>query len=79
MTDRFTELRAPATDASSAAGETVFLRPLGTPMPVGLFGLAAASLVSAALELGWIPPTQRLLFGIDGAGRGVTVRYRYKF
>jgi succinate-acetate transporter protein len=50
--------------ASSATSYQVFLRPLGTPMPLGLFGLAAASLVTSGLELGWVPPAQRPLVGV---------------
>lgn len=32
----------------------VVLRPLGSPVPLGLFGLAAASWVLAAYQLGWV-------------------------
>jgi succinate-acetate transporter protein len=32
----------------------VFLRPIGSPMPLGLSGLVAASLVSSGLDLGWV-------------------------
>jgi succinate-acetate transporter protein len=32
----------------------VAMRPLGTPLPIGLLGLAAGSCVVAALQLGWI-------------------------
>lgn len=33
-------------------------------MPLGLFGLAAASFVVSGLELSWISPSQRLLVGV---------------
>jgi uncharacterized protein len=36
----------------------VFLRPLGSPVALGLAGLAAASLVSSGLELGWISKSE---------------------
>ena len=32
----------------------IFLRPLGSPLPVGLAGLAVASLVVSGLDLGWV-------------------------
>lgn len=38
---------------------TVFLRPLGTPVALGLAGLVTASLVASGLELGWVDVTQR--------------------
>ncbi len=37
---------------------TVVLRPLGTPLPLGLTGLAIASLVFSGVDLGWIPTAQ---------------------
>jgi uncharacterized protein len=33
-------------------------------MPLGLFGLAAASFVSAGLDLRWVVPSQRLFVGV---------------
>src|SRR3954470_11479251 len=38
---------------------TVFLRPIGSPVALGLSGLVAASLVLSGLELGWIAGNQR--------------------
>jgi succinate-acetate transporter protein len=38
---------------------TVFLRPIGSPVALGLSGLVAASLVLSGLELGWIASNQR--------------------
>ena len=32
----------------------IFLRPIGSPVALGLAGLCGASLVSSGLELGWI-------------------------
>lgn len=37
----------------------VFLRPIGSPMPLGLSGLVAASLVSSGLELGWVSVSEQ--------------------
>lgn len=34
------------------------LRPIATPLPAGVLGLAVASILLATLELGWIPPTE---------------------
>lgn len=36
----------------------VFLRPLGSPLPVGLAGLAVASLLLSGLDLGWVSVTE---------------------
>lgn len=36
----------------------VFLRPIGSPLTIGLSGLAIASLVLSGLDLHWIPVTQ---------------------
>jgi hypothetical protein len=38
---------------------SVFLRPIGSPVALGLSGLVAASLVLSGLELGWIASNQR--------------------
>jgi succinate-acetate transporter protein len=35
----------------------IFLRPLGSPLPLGLAGLVVASLVVSGLDLGWVPAT----------------------
>jgi uncharacterized protein len=35
----------------------IFLRPLGSPLPLGLAGLTVASLVVSGLDLGWVPAT----------------------
>ncbi|HET9075871.1 MAG TPA: hypothetical protein VFN68_02980 [Acidimicrobiales bacterium] len=37
----------------------VFLRPLGTPLPLGMVGLAVATSVLACLNLGWIPTSEQ--------------------
>lgn len=44
----------------------IFLRPLGTPLALGLFGVGVQSTMLAALELGWIPPTEGTIVAITG-------------
>jgi succinate-acetate transporter protein len=51
-------------DLREAPTATIFLRPIGSPLALGLAGLAAASLVVSGLELGWIAETQRSVVGI---------------
>ena len=43
---------------------TVFLRPIGSPLTVGLSGLAIASLVESGLDLGWIAKSQTPQVGL---------------
>lgn len=43
---------------SEAIPARIFLRPIGTPLTVGLSGLAIASLVESGLSLGWVAKTQ---------------------
>jgi succinate-acetate transporter protein len=45
-----------ATDGDLSA--RVFLRPLGSPLPLGLAGLTTASLVLSGLDLGWVSVAQ---------------------
>lgn len=42
----------------------VVLRPLGSPIPLGLFGLAGATLVLAAYQLGWVGAAERADVGL---------------
>jgi hypothetical protein len=44
--------------------ELAVVRPLGSPMPLGLAGLAVASLLLSGVDLGWIPPAQSTLVGV---------------
>jgi succinate-acetate transporter protein len=37
----------------------VMLRPMASPMPIGFVGLAAATVVVASMNLGWISSSQR--------------------
>lgn len=42
----------------------IFLRPIGNPLPMGFIGLAGATTVLAALQLGWIPVTEASQVGL---------------
>lgn len=37
----------------------IFLRPLGTPLPLGFVGLAVATAVLSSFNLGWIPTSEQ--------------------
>ena len=60
----------------------IFLRPLGSPLPLGLAGLVLAGLVVSGLDLGWVPATAGDDVGLpllarrdtDGAAREAGVR-----
>lgn len=56
MTDR--EDDAPSGRRASSAGGQVFLRPLGTPLPLGFLGLTGGTFSVAGLELGWVAPVE---------------------
>jgi hypothetical protein len=43
---------------------TVFLRPIGSPLTIGMSGLAIASLVESGFELRWIPASQQHEVGL---------------
>lgn len=45
-------------------GVRIFLRPIGSPLTLGLSGLAIASLVQSGLDLGWVLPSQTALAGL---------------
>ncbi|HLH13806.1 MAG TPA: hypothetical protein VKV16_03380 [Solirubrobacteraceae bacterium] len=61
-------MSAPAEREPGAGGGapavTVVLRPLGSPLTVGLSGLGIASLVESGLALGWVPSTQARGVGV---------------
>lgn len=42
-----------------SAPAQIFLRPLGTPLPLGLVGLTVGTSVLACLNLGWIPTAEQ--------------------
>jgi uncharacterized protein len=60
MSERIVDRPGLATPGEEAAWNAlrdriaITLRPLGAPTPIGFLGLAAASLVLSALQLGWI-------------------------
>lgn len=56
MTDRHDE--TPSRRGESSAAGQVFLRPLGTPLPLGFLGLVGGTFTVAGLELGWVAPTE---------------------
>ena len=57
-------LRPPTTLRHGAAGVVVTLRPVASPTSLGLFGLAAASLVLAGVQLGWVGAGDRTHAGL---------------
>jgi uncharacterized protein len=42
----------------------IVLRPIGSPLTIGMSGLAIASLVESGLDLGWVPTTQSVQVGL---------------
>ncbi|HET6635601.1 MAG TPA: hypothetical protein VFH77_11340 [Streptomyces sp.] len=56
MTDR-DEQESPQRPVTHATGQ-VFLRPLGTPLPLGFLGLLGGTISAAGLELGWVAPAE---------------------
>ncbi len=51
-------MASPRSPAVADAPVRIFLRPIGSPLTVGMSGLAVASLVQSGLELGWIVRSQ---------------------
>lgn len=45
-------------DPSFPPQQRIFLRPIGSPLTIGMSGLAIASLVQSGLDLHWLPVTQ---------------------
>src|SRR5215217_7597657 len=60
VTERLVDRPGLSTPGEDAAWEalrervTIVLRPIGAPMSIGFFGLAAATFVVAGLQLGWV-------------------------
>lgn len=54
----------PAGDGASR----IFLRPIATPLPIGMLALAVGSVVLAGLQLRWVPVTQSHLIGLGLLG-----------
>lgn len=48
-----------STESHSAHEVQIFLRPIGTPLPLGFVGLAVATSVLSSFNLGWIPTTEQ--------------------
>jgi hypothetical protein len=42
----------------------VFLRPVGSPLTIGMAGLAVASLLQGGFDLGWVPKSQQADVGL---------------
>jgi uncharacterized protein len=42
----------------------IYLRPIGSPLTIGMCGLAIASLVQSGLDLKWVPSSQALQAGL---------------
>jgi uncharacterized protein len=42
----------------------IFLRPIGSPLTIGMSGLAIASLVDSGMDLGWVPSSQSVQVGL---------------
>ena len=62
MSERVVDRPGVSTPGEDAAWDAlrqrvvISLRPIGAPMPIGLFGLAAATFVLSGLQLGWVEP-----------------------
>lgn len=52
-----------APDPELSATARIFLRPMGSPLPLGLAGLAIASLLTAGVDLGWVAVTETRQMG----------------
>ncbi len=59
----YSELSAPR-DADAAPRVHIFLRPIGTPLSLGMAGLAIASLVQSGFDLHWIAKSEGLKVGL---------------
>jgi hypothetical protein len=42
----------------------IVLRPIGSPLTIGMSGLAIASLVESGMDLGWVPKSQGVEVGL---------------
>lgn len=50
--------------AVDAPTPRIFLRPVGSPLTIGMSGLAIASLVESGLDLKWVPSTEAVQAGL---------------
>lgn len=55
---------AASPNGSAAMPAQTFLRPIGTPLPLGLLGLAGGTTVLAGLQLGWFPLRESVVAGL---------------
>lgn len=46
------------TDGSAVSTARIFLRPIGSPLPLGMAALAGASVMLTGYQLGWLPVSQ---------------------
>ena len=63
MTDgpgRATRVESPSVPSMAR----IILRPIGSPMPLGFLGLAAATTTLAGIELNWVPLSQHATVGL---------------
>jgi uncharacterized protein len=51
-------MNSPNGGRSAQEMSRIFLRPLGSPMPLGMIALAGASLMLTAYQLSWLPTTE---------------------
>jgi succinate-acetate transporter protein len=58
------ELATPAGHPDGAPRVHIFLRPIGTPLSLGMAGLAIASLVQSGFDLHWIAKSESLKVGL---------------
>src|SRR4051795_1526385 len=52
------------TAGTTGSRAEIVLRPMGSPLPLGLCGLVTASLVLSGLDLGWVPTADSAVVGI---------------
>ena len=50
-------------DGGADVPARIFLRPMGSPLPLSLAGLALASLMASGVDLGWVPLSQTQQMG----------------
>lgn len=51
-------------DSGLSPEARIFLRPIGTPLPLGFVGLAVATAVLSSFNLGWIPTAEQHQVGL---------------
>lgn len=61
------------TDESAAT--RIVLRPLATPLPLGFLGLAMATVMFSAVQLGWIPPAEGRVAALTALAATVPLQF----